>query len=149
TRCRSTSALLDESLCHRCWRRRILRSRPDPMLGLLKGWRSQQQAARPPSSFPAPRALPELGVLPDPVDVGLKSLCQSLDPFVEACVDEVDAMYAGDSGGHHSVGHGPANDRCESLVEGSREVDLLLALRGSYRVGAENEYNRVGLDDQR
>ena len=63
-------ALGDERLGLLGWRGHVGRARGDPALGLLQRRRAQQQPARAAGGRPVARGFAELGVLPDPADVG-------------------------------------------------------------------------------
>ena len=79
----SLAAPPDERLRFFSWCRCAAWPRGDPAFGLLQHWRAQEQPARPLRQGPAPGLLAEIGVLPDPGDVGIERLGKLVGTLLE------------------------------------------------------------------
>ena len=96
------------------------------------------------------RGFAELGVLPDPADVGLQRLRKLIGARIKAMwVIEENEVQPSQRLGHHAVFDAPADNRCKTLVQRGRVRNLLESdIRGD-RVGREDENDSVGPPDQR
>ncbi len=131
-------------------RRRVSWTGRDPSLGLFENGGAQQQSAGSPRRGPAARRFAVIRVLPDPADIGLQCLRQLVGARLEALrIVEEDKVQPPQRIGDLLVGHAPADDRCEPLVERGRVRDLLQRHLGRDRVRREHEDDRVGARDQR
>ena len=139
-RCRSAAALGDKSLRLRGGLRRTARPRGDPAFRLLQRRRAQQEPTGTAGCQPAAREFAELGVLPDPADVGLQRLGKLIGACLEAVrlIEENEIQPTQRLGGR-TVVNAPAYDRRNALVERDRMPDLLERHLRCHRVGRQQE----------
>jgi hypothetical protein len=148
--CRSAAALGDKSLRLRGGLRRTARPRGDPAFRLLQRRRAQQEPTGTAGCQPAAREFAELGVLPDPADVGLQRLGKLIGACLEAVrlIEENEIQPTQRLGGR-TVVNAPAYDRRNALVERDRMPDLLERHLRCHRVGRQQENDSIGARNQR
>ena len=92
--------------------------RGNPSLRFLQHRGAQQQSGSPFGQCPATRLLTELGVLPDPRDVGVERLSQPICTLLEPpFIIEEHNVQLRKRLRHGVVVHAAADDRREALVE--------------------------------
>ena len=99
---------------------------------------------------PAPRLLAELGVLPDPGDVGVERLGEPVRALLEPrCVVEEDEVQLRErlrhrlsSTGRHTIGAKRLFSEAANATSLQRDI-------GGHRIGAQHEHHGVGARDQR
>jgi hypothetical protein len=146
---RRLPALPDDGLGLLGGGRRPFRPRGYPAFGFLQHRRPQQQPTRPLGHSPSPRLFTELGMLPDPTDIGVERFSELVRALLEPRrIIEEDEIRLRQCVRYRFGLHWAAHDWRKALVEGGCECDLSQRHIRCDGIGAEDEYDRIRTDQQ-